>query len=225
MSNICIIPARGGSKRILNKNLKLFAGKPIIEYSIRNAITSNIFDKIIVSTDSEEIKSLAIKLGAEVPFLRNKKASNDEASIEEACFDVLNKINKNYKYICCLFATAPLLNNEIILNSYKKLKSSKYNSICPIIKFDKNFERSLKIQNEKIIWNNSQFSKSNSQEFADNYYDAGQFYFSKVKSLFKTKDFINENTGYVELNKYEFVDIDNISDWHFAEKLFRINNK
>lgn len=223
MRSICIIPARGGSKRIKGKNIKLFSGKPIIEYSIKNAINSNLFERIIVSTDSIEIKNIALELGAEVPFLRSKKASDDNASIEEACIDVLNQLEQKYDIICCLFSTAPLLSKEDLIRSYNKFILSGSDSLCPIIKHDKPVEKSLIITNNKVDWLDSSFSKLRTQDLKNLYYDAGQFYFSKINKLFKNLDFINENTSFIELNKYDVVDIDTIQDWEFAEKIFKIN--
>jgi pseudaminic acid cytidylyltransferase len=223
MSNICIIPARGGSKRIHKKNIKLFSGKPIIEYSIKNAINSKLFDKIIVSTDSIEIKNIAVGLGAEVPFLRSKETSSDNASIEEACIDVLDQIKNDFDNVCCLFATSPLLSKQVLINSYNKFILFNYDSLCPIIKYDKPMEKSLKLKNNKVSWFDSDNSKLRTQDLNNLYYDAGQFYFSKTEKLYDNLDFINKNTGFIELNKYDAVDIDNIQDWKFAEKLFKIN--
>ena len=222
---ICIIPARGGSKRIPKKNIKNFLGKPIIKYSIENAISSNIFDKIIVSTDDLDIKNIALKQGAEVPFMRSKNTSNDYATIEEACIEVLENLNESYNYICCLFSTAPFVDKILITEAFYYFKKQKFNSLCTVIKNDKPIERSLILNRKTIKWENTNYAKYRTQDLPTRYFDAGQFYFSKVKSLYETKDFINHNTGYFELKKNMFVDIDNIDDWKFAEKLFKIYKK
>lgn len=111
MSNLAIIPARGGSKRIPRKNIKEFLGKPIIAYSIKAAIESGLFDEVMVSTDDEEIRNISIKYGAKVPFLRTNKNSDDYATLA----DVANEVINNYKLqgvyfenVCCILPTAPL---------------------------------------------------------------------------------------------------------------------
>lgn len=97
MANIAIIPARGGSKRIHKKNIKLFCGEPIIRYSIENALESNIFENVIVSTDDEKIADLAISYGAEVPFLRNESLSDDYTTTGQVILDAIHRLQKSGK--------------------------------------------------------------------------------------------------------------------------------
>ena len=121
---VAIIPARGGSKRILNKNIKNFFGKPIISYSIENAKNSNLFNRIIVSTDSLEIKKIAEACGAEVPFIRPEHLSDDHAttnSVIEHCLDWLKEQGEVYDYCCTIYATAPLLKTQYLINGFDKL--------------------------------------------------------------------------------------------------------
>ena len=122
--NLAIIPARIGSKRIKNKNIKNFEGKPIIYYSILAAKLSGIFDKVIVSTDSFKIASISKKYGADVPFLRSKELSKDNVGIVEVISKVLKKlkIKPNFSTkVCCIYPTAPMLNKNFLKKSYKKL--------------------------------------------------------------------------------------------------------
>ena len=126
MKNICIILARKNSKRIKNKNIKSFCGKPLIYYSINLAKKSKLFERIIVSTDSLKIKKIAEKYSAEVPFLRNKKLSNDYASTKEVLNDVVDKISARHEYnIFCIYCTAPLLIEKDLINALKIFKNSK----------------------------------------------------------------------------------------------------
>src|SRR5690554_6898430 len=112
MGNLCIIPARGGSKRIPKKNIKLFLGKPIIEYSIEAAIQSGLFENVMVSTDSTEIAAIALKAGADVPFFRSEKCADDFATTLDVIKEVIQEYKKKnilFDSVCCLYATAPLV--------------------------------------------------------------------------------------------------------------------
>ena len=135
---VAIIPARGGSKRIKKKNITSFLGKPIISYSIKVAIRSKIFDKIIVSTDSNEIINISKKYGAEVLFKRPKNLSGDYVGTREVISHAAKWLKKNVskpKYICCLYPTAPLINILDLKNSYKKIKFNKEGYVFSATKF------------------------------------------------------------------------------------------
>ncbi len=119
---IAIIPARGGSKRIKNKNIKLFFNRPIISYAIKNAKNSKLFDEIIVSTDDLKIKKIAKKLGASVPFLRPKKISGNFTPLADVMSHAIKIITQQYKDIyavCCIFPATPLLEPKDLRNSFK----------------------------------------------------------------------------------------------------------
>ena len=115
---IAVITARGGSKRIPKKNIKEFCGKPIIAYSIQAALDSGLFDEVMVSTDSEEIADVARVYGANVPFMRSKKNSDDYATTEDVIMEVLeeykNRYNNEFENVCCIYPTAPFINGEIL---------------------------------------------------------------------------------------------------------------
>ena len=124
-NSIAIIPARGGSKRIKNKNIKNFCGYPIISYAIKTAIKTKLFKKIIVSTDDKEIMKVALKYGAEVPFLRPQALSKDHTGIAEVVKHAVDKIRGDFKNlfgVCCIFATTPLLSAKDIKKSYEIFK-------------------------------------------------------------------------------------------------------
>ena len=112
---LAVITARGGSKRIPRKNIKDFCGKPIIAYSIEAALESNIFDEVMVSTDDEEIKEIALKYGAKVPFMRSEETSNDMAMTHEVILEVLRVYREagiEFEYVCCIYPTAPFITKE-----------------------------------------------------------------------------------------------------------------
>jgi CMP-N-acetylneuraminic acid synthetase len=123
---ICIIPARGGSKRIKNKNIIDFFGKPLISYSINVAIQSKLFDKIIVSTDSPKISNISKKYGAEVPFLRSKKLSNDFTGTNDVLIDTVKRIAAyDAKYVFCIYPTAPLITVDDLKKAFYRIKKKK----------------------------------------------------------------------------------------------------
>ena len=223
--NVCIIPARGGSKRIPRKNIKDFLGKPIIAYSIEAALKSNLFDEVIVSTDDQEIAKLAIKYGAKVPFLRSNQNSNDNATIFDAIHEVLlfyKKIDSNPKIITCIFATAPFINEAILKIGYNKVKKNGFDSAFTIQKFDYPIFRALhknKNGNLEMFWN--KHLNTRSQDLPDAYHDAGQFYIAKTSAFLNEKTFFTKKSTGIKLSNVEAIDIDTDEDWKFAELLYK----
>jgi len=123
---ICIIPARGGSKRIPRKNIKPFLGIPIIGYSIKAALASNLFDKVMVTTDDDEIAEIAQRFGAEVPFRRSSKNSDDYATTVDVLLEVIEaykQLNYIFEYGCCIYPTAPFVTPDLLQRSFTELKN------------------------------------------------------------------------------------------------------
>ena len=181
---ICLIPARGGSKRIKNKNIKNFNGKPLISYSISTAIRSGLFDKVIVTTDSEKIAKIARKYGANVPFLRPKKLANDYANdlqVIKHYLDFNRANNIKIDIMCYLYATAPLIKVSTLKKCYAKLISSNYTRVMTILKFDFPIQRALKKNSkDEIFFKDKKFLKFRSQDLDEYYHDAGQCYWFKI---------------------------------------------
>ena len=223
---IAIIPARGGSKRILKKNIKPFFNKPIISYSIKVAIESGLYDEIMVSTDNDEIASIAKSYGAKVPFLRSKKNSSDFASTADVLIEVLNYYKEKdaeFKTGTCIYPCAPLLNAKILIDSFKIIKNQSINCVFPVIPFSHPIERSIKLSKEnKIISFISDNSVQRTQDFRDSYYDAGMFYTFNVKKLLLNKTLITENTYAIKTSELLAQDIDNESDWKLAEMKYKL---
>ena len=223
---ICLIPARSGSKRIKNKNIKNFFGKPLIAFAIQLAIKSKLFDKVIVSTDSNKIAKISKKYGATVPFLRPKKIANDYAIDKDVInhflkFAKINKIEINT--LCYLYATTPLLKVSTLKKCYNLLIKSKYPKITTISKFSHSIERALiKNKNGEITFRNKKFINYRSQNFKEYYYDTGQCYWFNVKKInnFVGKKWIK--TLAVELNQYDFHDLNTIDDFNILKKLYKI---
>ncbi len=218
--NLAIITARGGSKRIPKKNIKNFFGKPVIAYTIQSALESRIFDKVIVSTDCNEIAQIARQYGAEIPFMRSKKNSNDSASTADVLFEVLQeykKVNFLPKYACCIYPVAPLLLKNHYQQAYKKLIENNFDSTFAITKYPAPIEWALEKSGKKIFSTNKESLALRSQDIKEKYYDAGQFYFFDVFRFLSYKSIITNNSGWIEMNSLECQDVDNLDDWNMLE--------
>ncbi len=222
---LCIIPARGGSKRIANKNIKNFCGKPIIAWSISAAIKSNIFDKIVVSTDNHEIAEISKRYGAEVPFTRPKSISDDFTGTIPVIQHGIKWINSNYQkvdYVCCIYATAALIEHNYIQLGFKRLIEQKASFAIAVTNFPYPIQRSLKLnKNQNIEMMNPKNFKKRSQDLEDFFHDAGQFYWGKASSWLNTESIFNENSIPIFLPRYKAQDIDTLEDWEQAEILFK----
>lgn len=224
-NNICIIPARGGSKRIPRKNIKLFLGKPIIAYSIEAAINSNLFDEIMVSTDDNEIASIAKEYGAKVPFFRSEKNSNDFSTtsvvIEEVIFEY-KKLKKHFDQLCCCYPTAPFVTPEILTQGLEVLDNNDVESVFPIVEFDYPILRSFKLNENKYLdYNWPEYINYRSQDLPKSYHDAGQWYWIKATAFETYRNLFTPKTKAIQLSSTEVQDIDNENDWNLAELKFR----
>lgn len=221
--NVCIIPARGGSKRIPRKNIKDFLGKPIISYSIKCALDSGLFETVMVSTDDKEISELALALGADVPFMRSAENSGDEATTFSVIEEVLNfyeKIGAEYDYACCIYPTAPLITVSRVKEGFNKIKSEESDCVFPIVPFSYPIWRGLKVVEDKsqMIW--PEFSTTRSQDLETTYHDAGQWYWFNIAKI--KKGSWTDNSTPIILNEMEVQDIDVDTDWTLAELKKRI---
>lgn len=225
---LAIIPARSGSKRIKDKNIKRFFSYPIIRYSIYQASRSRIFKKIIVSTDSNRIKKISIKYGASVPFLRNKNLSSDYTPIYKVLLNVLKKIKKNClpKYFCLIYATAPLVDKDDIIKSINYLKKikNKVDGISSVCKYDLPIQRALKINKKNFLeFVDKKYALKRSQDLQEYYYDAAVF------SWYNTKNFLKKNGTDLKILPYilpskKVQDIDNIKDFNMAKFKYKFRN-
>lgn len=229
MSNLAIIPARGGSKRIPKKNIKDFLGKPIISYSIEAAISSELFDEIMVSTDDVEIAEIAKKFNAKVPFFRSKEKSNDYSTLVEVLMEVVQEYenqNITFDHICCILPTALFVTGKRIKEALDLLKNYHYYSVFPVLEFSYPIQRSLVKKRDgtiKMAW--PEYLNSRSQDLEKHYHDSGQFYWIKKEILFKEKTIFTSNSGVLEFSQLEVQDIDTIDDWKDAEIKYRLLNE
>lgn len=225
MSNIAIIPARGGSKRIPRKNIKNFLGKPIIAYSIKAAIDSRLFDEVMVSTDDAEIAEIAEKYGAKVPFMRSSQNANDFAGtidVIEEVIDCYLKKEIHFDNLCCIYPTAPFVSIAKIKEAYFLLQGKDFDSVFPMVPFSYPPLRGLRTINERVqmIW--PEYLQSRSQDLEIIYHDAGQFYMAKTDRILKNKSLWTDNTGAVILSEMEVQDIDTEIDWKLAELKYKL---
>lgn len=226
--NICIIPARGGSKRIPRKNIKNFLGKPIIAYSIEVALKSGLFDEVMVSTDDEEIAQVAIQYGAVVPFFRSTKNSDDFSTT----FDVIKEVIGSYKSIgkefdntCCIYATAPFVTIERLKKAYANICKKEVQGSFSIVKYSYPIQRALVIKEDmSVTMKIKENLKIRSQDLEDCYHDVGQFYFYETQEYLEKKSIFNMRTEPVIVSELESQDIDNDVDWELAELKYRLIN-
>ncbi|WP_303817070.1 pseudaminic acid cytidylyltransferase [Selenomonas ruminantium] len=217
MSALAIITARGGSKRIPLKNIKEFCGKPIIAYSIEAALESNIFDEVMVSTDSKDIADVAKYYGASVPFMRSSKTSDDFATTADVLQEVITEYEKCgqiFETMCCIYPTAPFVTAKKLQDAYKRLTDSDADLIQPVVAFSFPPQRAFVIREGQLTYRYPECASMRSQDLENWYHDAGQFYFHRVEA------FMNKGTLKImpfELPETEVQDIDNLTDWELAE--------
>lgn len=228
MSNLAIIPARGGSKRIPHKNIKDFLGKPIIAYSIEAALDCGLFDEVMVSTDNKEIADISLKYGAKVPFFRTDESSNDYATLAEVVIEVINTYKsegRHYDFICCILPTAPFTKPKNINKAFIKIQTGSFDSVCPIVAFSYPILRALEIGDDEklnMIW--PEHLNTRSQDLKPAFHDSGSFYWIKTVALQNERTFFCKNGSAIILEGSEVQDIDTLDDWKIAEVKYRIIN-
>lgn len=219
---VAIITARGGSKRIPRKNIRLFCGKPIICYSIDAALSSGVFREVMVSTDDEEIARIAREAGAVTPFKRSGETAGDYATTDDVLWEVLQSYEaagEHFDAFCCLYPTAPFITPQKLRQAMEMLESAP--SVMPVTAFSFPPQRGLAIRNGCLARLYPEFANSRSQDLEKYYHDCGQFY------ACRTDIFLEERTtdvaGQVPLiiNGLEVQDIDTWEDWEIAEVKYR----
>lgn len=225
MRSVAIITARGGSKRIPRKNIKEFLGKPIIEYSIKAALESDIFDEVMVSTDDREIAEIAIKAGAKVPFMRSKDAANDFATTTDVIREVLGQYKDNgqeFDYACCIYPTAPFVTKELLLKAQNLVEKEGADSCFPIIQFSFPPQRGMIIESGNAEYKYPEYQFTRSQDLEKMYHDSGQFYYFNVKRFEHTGKMLGDAIKPIIISEMKAQDIDNEEDWKIAEMKYRM---
>ena len=223
--NIAIIPARGGSKRIPRKNIKLFGGRPLIAYSIEVAKISGLFDKIIVSTDDTEVAEIALSYGAEVPLLRPKELADDFTGTEDVVnhtLDYLKEQGHTYDYVCTLYATAPLLRQQYLQEGLKKLKATNATYAFSVTSMPFPIQRTFKVKDSgRCEMFQPEYYSARSQDLEEAYQDAGQFYWKNTSQYTKEIMFGKDSIPII-LPRHLVQDIDTVEDWVRAELMYEV---
>lgn len=227
MKNLCIIPARGGSKRIPRKNVKPFLGKPMLVYSIEAALATGLFDEVMVSTDDEEIANVARQYGAKVPFMRSAESANDKSTMEDVIEEVIIKyqeLDKLFDNFCCILATAPFITSTLLVESYDTFSSSNGDSLVPCIRFSYPVQRCLRVKNGFLAMREPAHIHSRSQDLEPMFHDSGLFYWMKNDVFMKEKEIFCEKACLFEIEESKCQDIDTEEDWKIAEMKYKILN-
>ena len=227
MSSLCVIPARGGSKRIPHKNIREFCGKPIIAYSIEAALESNLFDEVMVSTDDEEIAQVAREYGASVPFMRSAKTSGDYATTAEVIEEVLEeyrRLERSFERVCCLYPTAPFVSAAELRGAMEGIDSGA-TSVVAVTDFDFPPLRAFRLNADgSLAYAFPEYALARSQDLPPMIHDCGRFCIANVVSFEKTGSFITSETRPFMVSSRFVQDIDTLDDWAIAEDKFRIMN-
>ena len=217
---IAIITARGGSKRIPRKNIKSFLGKPIIQYSIEAALKAKLFDEVMVSTDDKEIAEIAISLGAKVPFFRSSKNSDDYSTTCDVLREVIleyRNIDMDFKYLCCIYPTAPFVTPEKLKVAMEKLIDENVDCVLPVVEYSYPIQRSVIIEDDRVLMNWPENYYARSQDLKSVYHDCGQYYCMNTESMLKQMKLFAKFTLPMITSELEVQDIDNEVDWEMAE--------
>lgn len=220
MSSIAIITARGGSKRIPRKNIRMFCGKPIIAYSIEAALDSGAFDEVMVSTDDMEIAGIAKQYGAHVPFLRSELTSNDYATTNDVLDEVLNGYEARgagFDVMFCIYPTAPFITAEKIRKALEEMERTGAESVLPVVPFSFPPQRGMVIRDGRLVYQHPDYMSARSQDLEPIYHDCGQFYACKVAAFRRCRSIVTGNSVALVMPENEVQDIDTYSDWQIAE--------
>ncbi len=226
---IAIIPARGGSKRIPRKNVRLFAGRPMIAHAITTARAAGIFDRIAVSTDDDEIRQVALAHGAEVPFVRPRELANDHATTDAVLVHALRWFESHGglpRYACCIYATAPLLLPEDLRNGLELLQRADAATALAVTTFSYPILRALRLDpggRLRMLWPEHRLTRS--QDLPAAYHDAGVFYWMNVARYLPEGHLFGDNAVPVILPEHRVQDIDTEDDWAYAEARYRLQRE
>ena len=224
MTRVAIIPARGGSKRIPRKNLKLFAGKPIIAWSIEAAKQSGLFERIIVSTDDDEIARVAHEYGAETPFVRPPELSDDYAtafSVTQHAIRWLREHSAAPDYVCVIYATAPFVQPRHLKEAFERLAATDKQYIFSVTPFPFPIKRGIRINNRgEVEALHPEHFFTRSQDLEEAFHDAGQFYWGKPQAFLDGLILHSPVALPYVLPRYLVQDIDTPEDWRRAELMF-----
>ena len=222
---LCVIPARGGSKRIPKKNIRDFCGRPIIAYSIEQALKSGCFDKVIVSTDDSEIADISRGYGAEIPFVRPGNISDDYATTMDVVKHAINHYKDKGEVIsavCCIYATAPFIDVDYLKQGYDKLVTLNKSYTFSVTSFPFPVQRAISITSDgdiEAMWPEN--INKRSQDLVEAYHDAGQFYWGRADAFLNNEIIFSNVSSPVIIPRYLVQDMDTVEDWDRAELMYK----
>jgi pseudaminic acid cytidylyltransferase len=226
---IAVIPARAGSKRIPQKNIKLFCGKPIIAYSIEAALASGLFDEVIVSTDSHEIAEVAKDYGASIPFFRPENLADDFSTTGQVMAHTVDWFQRNKDKLdsaCCIYATAPMIMKSDLVGACEVFRFGGWDFVFSATKFLYPIQRGFKkTESNGLVMFNPEHFNTRSQDLTQAYHDAGQFYFGTPDAWIDNSPLFCEKSTIYELPFWRTHDIDTPEDWKMAEILYKIKGQ
>ena len=221
MTSICIIPARGGSTRIKNKNTREFLGKPVLAYSIEAAEAAGIFDRITVNTEDDRIGGLVSQLGATF-YKRPPELATDLVPMVDVILEQLETMQRKgltYDAVCMVYACAPLITPKLLIDGYNRIELG-YDVVFPIVE-GPHIENTMFIRNQRLLNRFPEYENENSQLWTDAYYHAGMFFWARVDSLEGARSFNLPNRWGVIVPAHRAQDIDTPEDWALAEMKYK----
>ncbi len=225
-NNLCVIPARGGSKRIPRKNIRDFCGKPIIAWSIEAALESRLFEHVIVSTDDEEIASISRSYGAETPFMRSAALADDYTGTDAVVRDAVQWVVEHLTppdYVCTIYPTAPFVTAARLIDGYELLRSSSASRLMVAARFTSPIQRALKVDPDgRVAMFQPEHFMTRSQDLEPAYHDAGQFYWASSSVVLDEAVGFKSNGIMMVLPRHLVQDIDTEDDWNHAELIFKV---
>lgn len=230
--NVAIIPARGGSKRVVDKNIRVFAGRPMISYPIRAALEAGCFERVIVTTDSERIAEVALQFGAEVPFRRPSELSTDFVSLMPVLRHAIEQLSIAHGMdalgtVFCIYATSALLLPDDLLRAMSQLeKEPEADFVLAITEYGYPPQRSLTLEPSGFVrFSDAQFASVQSQQLQPLYHDAGMFFGGKAKALMEYETALHGRCLVQKISRTRSQDIDTEEDWLIAEAIYQSLNK
>lgn len=222
-SHIAVIPARGGSKRIPRKNIKSFSGLPIIGHALNKVLNSAFFDRVIVSTNDEDIAEISRKFGAEVPFLRSSQLSQDDTPTVPVIKDAIQRLyaSEPPEFVTAIYPCTPFMEMDDIEQAFETLIHSEAKYVFPVCKFSPPPQRGLTVDgNNNTASTHPQYAWTRSQDLEPVYFDAGQFYCGHTQSWLEEVELHNQSKAII-IPPWRAIDIDTPEDWELAEIMYR----
>lgn len=222
---LAVIPARGGSKRILRKNIREFCGKPMLAWSIEAAKQSNLFDRIVVSTDDAEIGEVARAWGALTPFVRPADLADDltpTVPVVAHAVRAVGELGWRYKHVCCIYPCAPFLQRDDLRSALKLAKKRDADFVFPVTDYPHPIQRAMRqlaIGRMQFVY--PEYELTRTQDLEKTFHDAGQFYWGKASAWLAQRRMHSGGIG-MPIPNWRVVDIDTSEDWVRAESIFKV---